>query len=69
MIALQFQALMDDLDDQLLDQEEMNDLFSRPIGQNSYMTDDDLQKGRDARTVLLPTKAYVSSFSRTRRLL
>jgi hypothetical protein len=37
---------MDDLDDQLLDQEEMNDLFSRPIGQESSMTDADLENGK-----------------------
>jgi len=35
--------LMDDLDDQLLDQEEMNDMFSRPIGQDSMMNDADLE--------------------------
>jgi len=35
--------LMDDLDDQLLDQEEMNDMFSRPIGQDTFMTDADLE--------------------------
>ncbi|CAF1937586.1 unnamed protein product [Rotaria magnacalcarata] len=37
------ESLMDDLDDQLLDQEEMNDMFSRPIGQDTYMTDADLE--------------------------
>ncbi len=36
---------MDDLDDQLLDQEEMNDMFSRPIGQDVYTTDADLENG------------------------
>jgi hypothetical protein len=36
---------MDDLDDQLLDQEEMNDMFSRPIGQDTFMTDADLESG------------------------
>jgi len=36
---------MDDLDDQLLDQEEMNDMFSRPIGQDTFMTDADLENG------------------------
>lgn len=36
---------MDDLDDQLLDQEEMNDMFSRPIGQDMYMNDADLESG------------------------
>ena len=36
---------MDDLDDQLLDQEEMNDMFSRPIGQDMYTTDADLESG------------------------
>jgi hypothetical protein len=36
---------MDDLDDQLLDQEEMNDMFSRPIGQDMYTTDADLENG------------------------
>lgn len=35
--------LMDDLDDQLLDQEEMNDMFSRPIGQDVSMSDADLE--------------------------
>ncbi|CAF0989770.1 unnamed protein product [Adineta ricciae] len=37
------ETLMDELDDQLLDQEEMNDMFSRPIGQDTYMTDADLE--------------------------
>lgn len=41
------QNLMDDLDDQLLDQEEMNDMFSRPIGQDSFMTDADLESGKN----------------------
>jgi hypothetical protein len=36
---------MDDLDDQLLDQEEMNDMFSRPIGQDVYLNDADLESG------------------------
>jgi len=36
---------MDDLDDQLLDQDEMNEMFSRPIGQDTYMTDADLENG------------------------
>ena len=36
---------MDDLDDQLLDHEEMNDMFSRSIGQDMYMTDADLENG------------------------
>ena len=36
---------MDDLDDQLLDQEEMNDMFSRPIGQDTYLNDADLESG------------------------
>ncbi len=45
-ISVLFQNLMDDLDDQLLDQEEMNDLFSRPIGQESSMTDADLENGK-----------------------
>ncbi len=36
---------MDDLDDHLLDQEEMNDMFSRPIGQDVYTTDADLENG------------------------
>ncbi len=36
---------MDDLDDHLLDQDEMNDMFSRPIGQETYMTDADLENG------------------------
>ncbi|CAF3642860.1 unnamed protein product [Rotaria sp. Silwood1] len=34
---------MDDLDDHLLDQDEMNEMFSRPIGQDTYMTDADLE--------------------------
>lgn len=37
------EALMDDLDDELLDQEEMNDMFSRPIGQDVYLNDADLE--------------------------
>ncbi|CAF0954445.1 unnamed protein product [Rotaria sordida] len=37
------EALMDDLDDHLLDQDEMNDMFSRPIGQDMYTTDADLE--------------------------
>ena len=36
---------MDDLDDHLLDQDEMNDMFSRPIGQDMYTTDADLENG------------------------
>ena len=36
---------MDDIDDELLEQNEMNDIFSRPIGQDSYMTDADLENG------------------------
>jgi hypothetical protein len=36
---------MDDLDDHLLDQDEMNEVFSRPIGQETYMTDADLENG------------------------
>jgi hypothetical protein len=36
---------MDDLDDQLLDHEEMNDMFSRPIGQDSFLNDADLENG------------------------
>ena len=36
---------MDDLDDQLLDQEEMNDMFSRPIGQDVYTNEADLEAG------------------------
>jgi hypothetical protein len=36
---------MDDLDDELLDQSEMNDIFSRPIGQDAYTTDADLEAG------------------------
>jgi hypothetical protein len=36
---------MDDLDDHLLDQEEMNDMFSRPIGQDVYLNDGDLENG------------------------
>jgi hypothetical protein len=55
---------MDDLDDQLLDQEEMNDLFSRPIGQDTYMTDPDLENGRNAHTALLPAKTHLFLFSR-----
>ncbi|CAF2671120.1 unnamed protein product [Rotaria sp. Silwood2] len=37
------EALMDDLDDQILDQDEMNEMFSRPIGQDSYIADADLE--------------------------
>jgi charged multivesicular body protein 5 len=37
------ETLMDDLDDQLLDHEEMNDMFSRPIGQDSFLNDADLE--------------------------
>ncbi|CAF1199863.1 unnamed protein product [Rotaria sp. Silwood1] len=37
------ESLMDDLDDHLLDQDEMNEMFSRPIGQDTYMTDADLE--------------------------
>jgi len=36
---------MDDLDDHLLDQDEMNEMFSRPIGQDAYTTDADLENG------------------------
>lgn len=36
---------MDDLDDHMLDQDEMNEMFSRPMGQNTYMTDADLESG------------------------
>ena len=36
---------MDDLDDELLDQNEMNDIFSRPIGQDAYTNDADLEAG------------------------
>jgi len=41
---------MDDLDDHLLDQEEMNDMFSRPIGQDVYTTDADLENGLKRKT-------------------
>lgn len=37
------EKLMDDLDDQLLDQDEMNDMFSRQIGQDVYLNDADLE--------------------------
>ncbi|CAF0831035.1 unnamed protein product [Rotaria sordida] len=37
------ETLMDDLDDQLLDQDEMNDTFSRTLGQDTYITDADLE--------------------------
>jgi len=45
---------MDDLDDQLLDQEEMNDMFSRPIGQDTFMTDADLENGMIIKRFLFP---------------
>jgi len=54
---------MDDLDGQLLDHEEMNDMFSRPIGQNTYMTDADLENGSFTKTyffiykILIPLKS------------
>lgn len=35
--------LMDDLDDQMFEQEEMNDVFSRPMGQDMYLNDGDLE--------------------------
>ena len=38
---------MDDLDDQMFDQSEMNDAFSRPLGQDTAMSDADLENGRD----------------------
>ncbi len=37
---------MDELDDHIHDQDEMNDMFSRPIGQDTYTTDADLESGR-----------------------
>lgn len=37
---------MDDLDDQMLEQNEMNDVFSRPIGQDTSISDADLENGR-----------------------
>jgi hypothetical protein len=37
---------MDELDDHIRDQDEMNDMFSRPIGQDAYTTDADLESGR-----------------------
>jgi hypothetical protein len=36
---------MDDLDEHLLDQDAMNDAFSRSIGQDAYTTDADLERG------------------------
>ena len=36
---------MDDIDDELLDHEEMNDLFSRPVGQDAFLNDADLESG------------------------
>lgn len=36
---------MDDLDDQMFEQEEMNDVFSRPMGQDMYLNDGDLEAG------------------------
>ena len=53
---------MDDLDDQLLDQEEMNDMFSRPIGQDTYMTDADLESGMKKKFILFFTFSYFNSF-------
>jgi len=35
--------LMDDLDDHLHDQDEMNEMFSRPIGQDTSMSDADFE--------------------------
>lgn len=46
---------MDDIDDQLLDQEEMNDMFSRPMGQDVYLNDADLESG-------ISIKLYVRGF-------
>lgn len=43
---------MDDLDDNLLDQEEMNEMFSRPIGQDMYTTDADLESGMKYKVLL-----------------
>ena len=40
------QDLMDDLDDQMFEQNEMNDAFSRPIGQDTSISDADLESGR-----------------------
>jgi len=36
---------MDELDDQMFEQEEMNDVFSRPMGQDAYLNDGDLEAG------------------------
>lgn len=36
---------MDDLEDQMFEQNEMNDVFSRPLGQDAYTTDADLENG------------------------
>lgn len=44
---------MDDLDDHMLDQNEMNDVFSRPLGQDTAMSDADLESGKN-KTNLLP---------------
>ena len=51
---------MDDLDDQLLDQEEMNDMFSRPIGQDVSMSDADLESGTNC-TSPLPAHRLILS--------
>lgn len=45
---------MDDLDDHMLDQNEMNDVFSRPLGQDTAMSDADLESGKD-KTNFLPS--------------
>ena len=54
---------MDDLDDQLLDQDEMNDMFSRPIGQDMYMTDADLESGKIRRQDIYFPNTLRSSLS------
>ena len=43
---------MDDLDDHMLDQSEMNDVFSRPLGQDTAMSDADLESGKNTTNVL-----------------
>ncbi len=37
---------MADLDDHIQDQDEMNNVFSRPMGQDAYLNDADLESGR-----------------------
>ncbi len=43
---------MDDLDDELLEQNEMNDIFGRQIGQDAYTNDADLEAGIKENTII-----------------